>query len=79
MAALAREGVARGAMRLDWDGARLERRRRIRFYRRLGGRPQTEWLRYTLEETACARWRARSLPSVESGGSREGRRRRSGA
>ncbi|MEP6995335.1 MAG: GNAT family N-acetyltransferase [Acidobacteriota bacterium] len=51
MAALAREGVKRGAMRLDWavldwnEGAQ-------RFYRRLGGRPQTEWLRYTLEEDA---------------------------
>jgi ribosomal protein S18 acetylase RimI-like enzyme len=51
MAALAREGVARGAIRIDWavldwnEGA-------MRFYRRLGAREQTEWLRYTLEEDA---------------------------
>jgi len=51
MAALAREGIARGAMRIDWavldwnDGA-------LRFYRRLGARPQTDWLRYTLDEEA---------------------------
>jgi GNAT superfamily N-acetyltransferase len=51
MAALAREGVSRGAIRIDWavldwnEGA-------LRFYRRLGARQQTEWLRYTLEEEA---------------------------
>jgi GNAT superfamily N-acetyltransferase len=54
MAALAREGVARGAMRIDWavldwnEGA-------LRFYRRLGAREQAEWLRYTLEEEAMKR------------------------
>jgi GNAT superfamily N-acetyltransferase len=48
VAAVAREAVARGASRLEWavldwnEGA-------LRFYRRLGGRPQTEWLRYSLD------------------------------
>ena len=51
MAALAREGVARKVMRIDWavldwnEGA-------MRFYRRLGAQHQTEWFRYTLEEEA---------------------------
>jgi GNAT superfamily N-acetyltransferase len=49
MAALARETLRRKALRLEWavldwnEGA-------LRFYRRLGGRPQTEWVRYVLEE-----------------------------
>jgi len=49
MAALARETLRRKALRLEWavldwnEGA-------IRFYRRLGARPQTEWVRYVLEE-----------------------------
>jgi GNAT superfamily N-acetyltransferase len=54
MAALAREAAARGAPRLEWavldwnEGA-------LRFYRRLGGRPQTEWLRYCLDGEALQR------------------------
>lgn len=60
MAALAREGVARGAMRLDWAVLDWNEPAQ-RFYRRLGGRPQTEWLRYTLEE-ADMRALARSEP-----------------
>lgn len=62
MAALAREGVARGAMRIDWavldwnEGA-------LRFYRRLGARRQTEWLRYTLEEEAMKKLAAPPLGS----------------
>jgi len=54
MSALAREGIARGIRRVDWavldwnEGA-------MRFYRRLGGRHQTEWLRYTLEGDAMER------------------------
>jgi GNAT superfamily N-acetyltransferase len=53
LAALAREGVARGVVRIDWlvldwnEGA-------MRFYRRIGARPSTEWLRYSLEEGAIA-------------------------
>ncbi len=54
MAAVAREAVARGASRVEWavldwnEGA-------LRFYRRLGGRPQTEWLRYSLDGEALER------------------------
>ena len=51
VAALAREGVARNAVRIDWavldwnEGA-------MRFYRRLGARPTKDWVRYCLEEEA---------------------------
>ena len=54
MAAVAREAVARNASRLEWavldwnEGA-------LRFYRRLGGRPRTEWLRYSLDGEALER------------------------
>jgi GNAT superfamily N-acetyltransferase len=60
MAALAREGVRRRVLGIDWDvldwnvGA-------MRFYRRLGGKRRTEWLRYTLSEKAM-RDLARSAP-----------------
>jgi GNAT superfamily N-acetyltransferase len=54
MAAVAREAVARGAARVEW--AVLDwNESALRFYRRLGGRPQTEWLRYTLEGEALKR------------------------
>ncbi len=51
VAAIAREGVARNAMRIDWavldwnEGA-------IRFYRRLGAGATKDWVRYCLEEQA---------------------------
>jgi diamine N-acetyltransferase len=51
VAAVAREGVARNAVRIDWavldwnEGA-------IRFYRRLGALPTKDWVRYGLEEEA---------------------------
>ncbi len=51
MAALAREVVARGALRLEWsvldwnEGA-------IRFYERLGARRPHEWIKYALEDDA---------------------------
>ena len=54
IAELAREGVRRKVVRIDWavldwnEGA-------MRFYRRVGGRPETEWLRYTLPEDAMKR------------------------
>ncbi len=54
MAAVAREAVARNASRVEWavldwnEGA-------LRFYRRLGGRPQTDWLRYSLDGEELAR------------------------
>lgn len=51
VAAVAREGVARKVMRIDW--AVLDWNvEAMRFYRRIGARHQTEWLRYTLEEEA---------------------------
>jgi ribosomal protein S18 acetylase RimI-like enzyme len=52
MAALAREGVRRGAMRIDW--AVLDWNvNAIRFYRRIGGGPQqNDWIRYSLPEDA---------------------------
>ena len=54
MAAVAREALARQAARVEWavldwnDGA-------LKFYRRLGARAQTEWLRYSLEGEALRR------------------------
>jgi GNAT superfamily N-acetyltransferase len=51
VAAIAREGVARNAVRIDWavldwnEGA-------MRFYRRLGAGPTKDWVRYSLEEEA---------------------------
>ncbi len=51
MAALAREGVARGVMRIEW--AVLDWNvNAMRFYRRLGAGLQRDWVRYTLEEEA---------------------------
>ena len=48
MAALAREAVQRNALRIEW--AVLDwNERAIRFYLRLNARPQSEWLRYSLE------------------------------
>ncbi|MGH9367531.1 MAG: GNAT family N-acetyltransferase [Thermoanaerobaculia bacterium] len=54
MAALAREVVARGALRLelsvlDWNV------HAIRFYERLGARHPTEWVKYALEGEDLAR------------------------
>ena len=50
MAALAREGVRRGAMRIEW--AVLDWNvNAMRFYRRIGGAPQqNDWIRYALSE-----------------------------
>jgi ribosomal protein S18 acetylase RimI-like enzyme len=51
MAALAREAVTRGALRIEWsvldwnEGA-------MRFYDRLGGRRPHEWIKYALEDEA---------------------------
>ncbi|HEY6929569.1 MAG TPA: GNAT family N-acetyltransferase [Thermoanaerobaculia bacterium] len=48
MAALAREVVARGGLRLDW--AVLDWNvRAMRFYERLGARRPTTWIRYSIE------------------------------
>ncbi|HYX20686.1 MAG TPA: GNAT family N-acetyltransferase [Thermoanaerobaculia bacterium] len=54
MAALAREGVARGALRMEW--AVLDWNvDAMRFYRRLGGAPRQTWVQYVLEEDAMKR------------------------
>jgi GNAT superfamily N-acetyltransferase len=54
MAALAREGVARGALRIEW--AVLDWNvDAMRFYRRLGGAPRQTWVQYVLEEDAMKR------------------------
>ena len=54
MAALAREAVSRGALRLEWvvldwnvDA--------IRFYERLGARHPSEWIKYALEDEALTK------------------------
>ncbi|MCA1580505.1 MAG: GNAT family N-acetyltransferase [Acidobacteria bacterium] len=48
MAALAREVVARGALRLEWSVLDWNSRA-ISFYERLGARHSTEWVKYSLE------------------------------
>lgn len=48
MAALAREVVARGALRLEWSVLDWNARA-ISFYERLGARHTTEWVKYSLE------------------------------
>ena len=48
MAALAREAVSRGALRIEW--AVLDwNERAMRFYERLGARRPHEWIKYALE------------------------------
>ncbi len=51
MRELAREGVQRGAIRLEWSVLDWNVDA-IRFYRRIGARPEQDWLRYTLPEDA---------------------------
>jgi GNAT superfamily N-acetyltransferase len=51
MAELAREGVRRNVMRIEW--AVLDWNvDAIRFYRRIGAGPQKDWVRYALSEEA---------------------------
>jgi len=54
MAALAREVIARGALRLEWSVLDWNVRA-MRFYERLGARRPTTWIRYTLEGEELAR------------------------
>jgi ribosomal protein S18 acetylase RimI-like enzyme len=54
MGALAREGVARGAVRIDWFVLDWNVNA-MRFYRRLGGEPATDWVRYSLDEKGMQR------------------------
>jgi GNAT superfamily N-acetyltransferase len=54
MSALAREGVARRAMRMEW--AVLDWNvDAMRFYRRLGAGPRRDWVQYTLDEDGMKR------------------------
>jgi GNAT superfamily N-acetyltransferase len=48
MAALAREALARGAMRLEWVVLDWNERA-IRFYERFGARQPREWVKFTLD------------------------------
>ena len=48
MAALAREVVVRGSLRLEWSVLDWNARA-ISFYERLGARHTTEWVKYSLE------------------------------
>jgi GNAT superfamily N-acetyltransferase len=59
MAALAREVIARGALRLEWSVLDWNVRA-IRFYERLGARRPTTWIRYTLEGEELARVASRA-------------------
>lgn len=59
MAALAREVLERGALRLEW--AVLDwNSRAISFYERLGARHPSEWVKYALEGEALERVAKRS-------------------
>lgn len=54
MAAIAREGVARKALRLEW--AVLDWNvDAMRFYQRLGAGPRKDWVQYVLDEDAMKR------------------------
>jgi GNAT superfamily N-acetyltransferase len=48
---LAREGVRRGVMRIEWSVLDWNVNA-IRFYRRIGAAPQQDWVRYELKEDA---------------------------
>jgi hypothetical protein len=54
MRELAREGVRRGVMRIEWSVLDWNVNA-IRFYRRVGGAPQQDWVRYELKEDAMRR------------------------
>jgi ribosomal protein S18 acetylase RimI-like enzyme len=54
MAALAREVVSRGALRLEWSVLDWNVDA-IRFYERLGARHPAEWVKYALEDEALTK------------------------
>jgi ribosomal protein S18 acetylase RimI-like enzyme len=54
MAALAREVVSRGALRLEWSVLDWNVNA-IRFYERLGARHPAEWVKYALEDEALTK------------------------
>src|SRR4051812_37610786 len=51
MRALAQEGVRRGVVRIEWSVPDWNVDA-IRFYRRIGGAPQQDWIRYELAESS---------------------------
>jgi RimJ/RimL family protein N-acetyltransferase len=53
MAALAREALTRGALRIEW-AVLVWNARAISFYDRLGARRPHEWIKHTLEGKALA-------------------------
>jgi GNAT superfamily N-acetyltransferase len=54
MSALAREGLARRALRMEW--AVLDWNvDAMRFYRRIGAAPRQDWVQYTLDEDGMKR------------------------
>ncbi len=59
MAALAREVIARGALRLEWTVLDWNTEA-MRFYERLGATRPLEWIKYTLEEEGLAALAQRS-------------------
>jgi len=54
MSRLAREALRRRAIRIDWDVLDWNETA-LRFYRRIGARSRSPWLRYTLDEKAMRR------------------------
>lgn len=63
MAALAREAVARGALRIEW--AVLDwNERAMRFYDRLGARRPHEWVKFALEGPELADLASRSRKDI---------------
>lgn len=59
MAAVARWAQVRGAGRLKWD-VLVGNRGAERFYQRLGGRPESKWIAYGMDDTALEALAARS-------------------
>jgi hypothetical protein len=54
MRELAREGVRRGVMRIEWSVLDWNVNA-IRFYKRVGAGPQQDWIRYELKDDAMRR------------------------
>ncbi len=54
MSALAREGVRRKVLRIEWSVLDWNVHA-MRFYRRIGAGPEQDWVRYTLSEDAMQR------------------------
>ena len=65
MAALAREVIARGALRLEWTVLDWNADA-MRFYERLGATRPKEWIKYALEGEALAAFAKRSGNAVNA-------------